>query len=167
MGKIKRKPQEEIWKKIEGFEDYSISSYGNVMNNKTGKELVGNQYRPAIAIRKDGKSKSLTIARLVAQAFIPNPNNYSQVNHINGNPKDNYVENLEWCTDQQNFVHASLFELNPVGHEKHSYIRVFMKYYMVKKLYERAKKERRTISNIMAQALNEYITRNEWRPLEL
>lgn len=167
MGISKKKPQEELWEKIEGLENYSVSNYGNVMNTKTGKQVGSNQKRPTIAIRKEGKTKTLNIARLVAKAFIPNPNNYTEVNHINGNPKDNYVENLEWCTAQENFVHASIFELNPLGHEKESSIRVFMKYCMVKKLYERAKKENRHISSIMAQALNEYITRNEWQPYKI
>ena len=53
-----------------------------------------------------GKCRRLTIHRLVAKAFIPNPNNYSQVNHIDGNKKNNTISNLEWVSAAQNTKHA-------------------------------------------------------------
>lgn len=54
----------------------------------------------------NGKRKALFVSRLVALTYIPNPNNLPMVNHINANPKDNRVENLEWCTPQGNTKHA-------------------------------------------------------------
>jgi len=55
---------------------------------------------------------SLPIHRLVAKAFIPNPNNFPQVNHIDGNKKNNCVSNLEWCDNSYNQIHASALKLN-------------------------------------------------------
>lgn len=59
----------------------------------------------------------MSIHRLVAETFIPNPNNYSDVDHINGNTQDNRVENLRWCTHQQN-IHYSYKTLNQVRNYK-------------------------------------------------
>ena len=101
----------EIWKDIEGFEGkYQISNMGRVksLNFKlTGKEQIMslkiNKYGyKQILLYKDKKYKTLLIHRLVAQAFIPNPNNYPIINHINEDKTDNRVDNLEWCTQQYN-----------------------------------------------------------------
>lgn len=58
------------------------------------------------SICKDGQRKNMKVHRLVASSFIPNPNNYPVVNHINGIKADNRVENLEWCTYSENTLHA-------------------------------------------------------------
>lgn len=93
----------EEWKDVIGFEDkYQISNLGNIRlkGNNLFKvpimELSGYYYTYL-----DGNKISY-IHRLVAQAFIPNPNNYPCVNHINGTKKDNKVNNLEWCTYSHN-----------------------------------------------------------------
>lgn len=67
----------------------------------------------------DGNQKAFYVHRLVASAFLPNPDNLPQVNHINGNPMDNRVENLEWCTAQQNVQHAYATGLADVRQRMH------------------------------------------------
>lgn len=98
----------EIWKDIEGYEgEYMVSNLGNVKSLKYGRErimnakIIGGRYKQ-VALSKDGYRKVFSIHRLVAKAFIPNPNNYEFVNHKNWDREDNSVNNLEWCTRQYN-----------------------------------------------------------------
>ena len=98
-------------KQIKGFEDYSVDTEGRVWSMKSGKvkerkPLKHKDGYLQINLRKDGKVKNLLIHRLVAIAFIPNPKNYTQVNHKNGIKTDNRLENLEWCSGSQNMKHA-------------------------------------------------------------
>ena len=96
----------EIWKPIPGAEGYEVSSLGNVKKvNKTTYLSLGfwGDYYTVVLGRKYGAH---LVHRLVAQAFIPNPDDKPQVNHINGNKKDNRVENLEWVTASENAQHA-------------------------------------------------------------
>lgn len=108
MEKIK----EEIWKDIEEYENlYQVSSIGRVKslnyNHTTGKDRI---LKPAkdiygylyVSLCKQGKIKTHRIHRLVAEAFIPNPNNFPQVNHKNEDKTNNYVSNLEWCDRKYN-----------------------------------------------------------------
>lgn len=67
----------------------------------------------------ENKKKYTTCHRLVALTFIPNPHDLPEINHINGDKKDNRVENLEWCTRRQNVQHASLTGLLQLGSEHH------------------------------------------------
>lgn len=95
-------------KDIEGFEGlYQISSNGKVIsaNGIRETEISKNGYE-RITLWKKGKGKHYSIHRLVAMAFIPNPNNYEFVNHIDGNKLNNRAENLEWCNLSQNVQHA-------------------------------------------------------------
>ena len=102
---------EEVWKDIEGYEGlYQISNLGNVKSLRyqgrdEAKVLTpkcNNMGRLWVELRKHGEARQYLIHRLVAFAFIPNPEDYPQINHIDENPKNNIVDNLEWCTGEYN-----------------------------------------------------------------
>ena len=110
---------QEIWKDIEGYEGfYQVSNKGrvkslkrkicsnsnhkyNTLSEKLLKLSGGGKYIQVI-LCKDGKTSAKLVHRLVAQAFIPNPNNYPVINHKDENKKNNDVRNLEWCTYKYN-----------------------------------------------------------------
>ena len=101
----------EVWKDIEGYEGrYQVSNLGNVKSLNYGghgyeKNLtpkVNNSGRLWVELMKDGEKKQFLIHRLVGFAFIPNPMNLPQINHMDENPKNNRVDNLEWCTGLYN-----------------------------------------------------------------
>lgn len=117
----------EVWKDISGYEGYyQISNFGQIrsvpryITHKTKGGGFVNQYfkgkilKPTttrngykmIVLSKDGKFKYQTIHRLVATAFIPNPENKPTVNHKDGDKSNNHVDNLEWCTSSENNSHA-------------------------------------------------------------
>lgn len=116
----------EIWKDVIGYEDiYQISNLGRLKalprvwySGKNGcvkKEkpeqimkcrLAKNTGYCLVKLIKNGNEKHVYIHRLVAEAFIPNPNNLPQVNHKDGNKENNCVSNLEWVTAKENIIHA-------------------------------------------------------------
>ena len=105
----------EKLKEIKNFNDYFISNLGNVYSNKTGtlvklKPYVDSKgnYLIIRLIRNDGKRKGCLVHRLVAEAFIPNPNKYPEVNHKDKNKQNPNVKNLEWCTRKQNLEDSYL-----------------------------------------------------------
>lgn len=105
----------EIWKEVAEFEgQYSISSLGRVLSLKSNKIMKQSETRGymtvGFSLGQRGKVKRFSIHRLVALAFIENPHSKPQVNHIDGNKKNNDVSNLEWSTAKENIGHA--FENN-------------------------------------------------------
>ncbi len=98
----------EIWRKIDGLEIYEVSSCGRVRRNGT-KYLSGSINNRGY-IRYDlclnGKRIAKSAHRLVADAFIPNPEDKPFINHIDGDRTNNNVDNLEWATNQENLSHA-------------------------------------------------------------
>lgn len=99
---------EEDWRKIEGFENFYVSNLGrvrNVKSNKILKENIKNGYA-YVGLTEGTKQKSCRVHRLVANAFIDNPENKKYVNHIDGNKLNNRVDNLEWITASDNVKHA-------------------------------------------------------------
>ena len=113
----------ETWKSIKGFEDYyEISNLGNIRGKvryfRNWKAICKLQSRPrkvwahsrgynAIDLWKDNKAHKFYVHRLVAKAFVKNPNHYNEVNHINRHKRDNRASNLEWCTHQYNLGYSA------------------------------------------------------------
>lgn len=100
----------EIWRDIPGYEGlYQVSNLGNVLSVRSGGLLRpcrnGCGYRKVTLFRPDRK-KQHAIHRLVAAAFIPNPESKPHINHINGDKTDNRSENLEWATENENMLHC-------------------------------------------------------------
>lgn len=112
----------EVWRDVKGYEGYyQISSSGRVRSldryviGRGGKRLIkGKILTPKekkqgyldIQLSKAGKSRSFRIHRLVAGAFIPNPENKAEVNHLDGVKGNNRAKNLEWSTREENIDHA-------------------------------------------------------------
>lgn len=97
----------EIWKDVEGHTDYQVSNLGKIRSKKTGiyKNLtlyVNNKGYIQVSL----DNKKYLLHRLIAQAFINNKNIDLVVNHIDGNKKNNNINNLEWCTTKENIQHA-------------------------------------------------------------
>ena len=96
-------------KLIKGYENYSVSTEGVVVNEKSNKILnlhISNRGYERVTLSKNNKTKKFSIHRLVADTFIPNTENKPQVNHINEIKTDNRVENLEWVTQSENTLHS-------------------------------------------------------------
>lgn len=105
---------EETWKDIKGYEGlYQVSNFGMVKslnyNGTKEEKLLKNKVESSGYIRlclmKNGKRKSVLLHRLVAEAFLENPENKKEVNHKDGNKENNNVDNLEWVTPSENILH--------------------------------------------------------------
>lgn len=118
----------ESWLDIDGFEGlYQVSNLGRVRSLDRGMYVSQRRYKeprwtnrkgkilntyldgkgyPMVRLCKNGKASTINIHRLVCIAFIPNPDSKPAVNHIDSNPLNNQVTNLEWCTIQENNAHA-------------------------------------------------------------
>lgn len=125
----------EIWKDVVGYEGiYEVSNKGRVRTHKD-KVSWSNRYQKwrhwqqrylkdktpngrdvRVSLWKDGKPKDFLVHRLVAFAFIPIVKGKNCINHIDGNPKNNHVDNLEWCNHLENNRHA--FENNLIDTQK-------------------------------------------------
>lgn len=95
----------ESWKKINDFENYSVSTDGEIRNDTTGRILKKHHDKHGyelVRLSKNGRLKTFRVHRLVAVAFLPNTYNLPCVDHINTVRDDNRVENLRWCTQKEN-----------------------------------------------------------------
>ena len=103
----------EEYKEIKGFEDYQVSNYGNIKSLITNiilRPRNNNKGYYLVCLYKDGKKYYKLVHRLVAEAFIPNPDNLPCVNHKDENTQNNHVDNLEWCTQKYNINYGSRTE---------------------------------------------------------
>lgn len=119
----------EIFKDIEGYEGlYQISNYGSVKalgngNSNNSKEKILKPTKDKkgylrVDLSKQGKRKQYQVHRLVAQAFIDNPNNYEEVNHKDENKTNNKVENLEFCDRKYNANYGTAIERSTLSRSK-------------------------------------------------
>lgn len=110
----------EEWKEITDYPNYSVSNLGRVKNNTTNRILYGHDTGKYY---KNGKgylavhlgrnpNKFAKVHRLVAIAFVPNPDNKPFVNHIDGDTHNNVASNLEWCTNRENVIHSFTIDKN-------------------------------------------------------
>jgi len=109
---------EEIFKTIEGFENYSVSNLGNIANQKTGRILSISLYKNGynkVNFSLNGKKYTKQVHRLVAKAFIENPCNKPCIDHIDNNKTNNNISNLRWVTKSENGMNASLSSNNTSG----------------------------------------------------
>lgn len=127
---------EKQWREIKGYEGkYIISNYGEIIslprykNNNSKLQYVEPKeiYRYVnlkngyvyVQLWNNGKYKNIRLHRLVAETFIPNIKNKSQINHIDGNRQNNKVNNLEWCTASENIIHSyKMRKLKGVNNER-------------------------------------------------
>jgi hypothetical protein len=110
------------WKQIAGF-NYCVSNIGQIFSMHTNKMLKPNISRNGyvyVVLSDGGKLTTKKIHRLVAETFIPNPNNLPQVNHIDGNKSNNAAINLEWVTAKENAEHF----WNNLDNEEHRQRRI-------------------------------------------
>tara|TARA_R110001632_G_scaffold155972_1_gene274272 strand:- start:246 stop:695 length:450 start_codon:yes stop_codon:yes gene_type:complete len=103
---------------IEGYENYLIFEDGMIINSKTGREMkpfMNTSGYCAIGLTKNLKETKFLVSRLVAKAYIPNPENKLEVDHINRIRNDNRVENLRWTSHIENMQNLSLYKTNTTG----------------------------------------------------
>ena len=114
----------ELWRQIQGYPDYTVSSHGRIKSYKRseyGVLLVLNRHKGyrLVGLCRNGKACSKTVHRLVAQAFIPNPEGKPCINHIDCDKTNDFVNNLEWVTRLENMAHATAHGLVSKGVNHH------------------------------------------------
>jgi len=112
--------EEEIWKDVEGFPGYKVSNFGNVigLHKRVMKPQLNTKGYYVIGLYKDNKLHIKKVYRLLAIAFIPNPENKLTVDHIDRNPLNNALSNLRWATRTEQSLNRNM----PLGILQEKYI---------------------------------------------
>lgn len=169
---------EEIWKPVIGYEgNYEISNLGRLKNIYKCKKILktynSSGYK-RVKLFKNKIGTHILVHRLVAQAFIPNPENKPQVNHIDSNRSNNNVINLEWCTQRENYVHC--IKMGRQNHpkvwgEKHSQAKLSEKQVLEILNYKIVSTNDKLILmqkySISKSHLNLLLRRGTWKKLQL
>ena len=112
----------EIWKKVQGFDNYEVSNLGRVRNVNTGlikkQRMTHNGYM-IVDLKHSGIKSTKYVHRLVAQSFIPNQNNKPCINHKDENKTNNEINNLEWCNVSYNNSYNGRAKRVGEYHKKH------------------------------------------------
>lgn len=142
----------EQWKDIKNYEGlYKISSYGRLLSlrgwnghkyiyremllNPHLQKVTKNYFRYTNTLTKDRKSKSFRIHRLVAKAFIPNINNLKEINHIDSNPLNNNINNLEWISHRNNIIHSCKYGKRKTSYDEKNIIEDYISGMITKDVY--------------------------------
>lgn len=99
----------KYWISAKGFPDYEVSNEGDVRNKKTGRILkpqLGSHGYEAMSLRKDKQAYTVRVHRVVADSFYDGNHEELDVNHADGNKRNNHISNLEFCTRKENIRHA-------------------------------------------------------------
>ncbi len=177
--------ENEVWKPVKGYEGYyEVSSHGRVRTidrvidksdgttqRRRGKiSALGtdkNGYH-TLSLWKEGKAEFFRVARLVAIAFIENPENKPTVNHINGIKDDDKVSNLEWSTYSENMQHAydTRLNINPKGEEHHLVKLTDLDVVEIRRLYESGELNQMKLAekyNVRQPTISRIIHRKRWK----
>lgn len=112
----------EIWKKAVGYDTFEVSNFGRVKNTRL--EIIKAQRKTPngyliVTLKENGVKHTEYVHRLVAKAFINNPEHLSSVNHIDENKENNHVDNLEWCSTLYNNCFAGRAKRVGEHHKQH------------------------------------------------
>lgn len=168
--------EEEIWRVVVGYDGcYEVSNVGNVRRlPHRGRpiKMLSAFKEPKryvrVVLHLNNKGKSSRVHRLVAKAFIPNPENKPFINHIDGNKHNNLVSNLEWCTQSENVIHSYANGLQGVckGADNHLSKLIDQDIRKIRELYKTGQYSYRKIGDmfsVTASAIHCIVSKKSWR----